>query len=214
MNRTEKLDLQGYAYLRNQILVSGVTPSLRAIGTVVGYRSPRSVQLMLKRLNKRGLLSYKDGIVRLSVKTPVFGEQTVEVPLVGSVACGFPTLAEQNPEALIPISTKIARPGHDYFLLRARGTSMNKSGIQDGDFVLVRKQQTAEEGQKVVALVNDNATIKHFHREREVVVLRPNSTQIKHRPIVLSDEFIIQGVVVTTLPANLLTAPTRQWKVR
>ena len=169
---------------------------------------------MLKRLNKRGLLSYKDGIVRLSVKTPVFGEQTVEVPLVGSVACGFPTLAEQNPEALIPISTKIARPGHDYFLLRARGTSMNKSGIQDGDFVLVRKQQTAEEGQKVVALVNDNATIKHFHREREVVVLRPNSTQIKHRPIVLSDEFIIQGVVVTTLPANLLTAPTRQWKVR
>jgi repressor LexA len=213
VNRTEKTDLQGYVYLRNQILNSGVTPSLRAIGTAVGYKSPRSVQLMLNRLKKRGLLSYENGVVRLSSKIPVIGEQTVEVPLVGSVACGFPSLAEQNPEALIPISTKIARPGHNYFLLRARGTSMNKSGIQDGDFVLVRKQQTAEEGERVVALVNDDATIKHFHRQRDIVVLRPNSTRIKHKPIVLSAEFIIQGVVITTLPASLLTSPTRQWKV-
>lgn len=205
--------MQGYVYLRNQILNSGVTPSLRAIGTAVGYKSPRSVQLMLNRLKKRGLLSYENGVVRLSSKIPVIGEQTVEVPLVGSVACGFPSLAEQNPEALIPISTKIARPGHNYFLLRARGTSMNKSGIQDGDFVLVRKQQTAEEGERVVALVNDDATIKHFHRQRDIVVLRPNSTRIKHKPIVLSAEFIIQGVVITTLPASLLTSPTRQWKV-
>lgn len=131
------------------------------------------------------------------------GEQTIEIPLVGSVACGLPSLAEQTPEALIQVSTKIARPGHSYFLLRAKGTSMNKSGIDDGDLVLVRQQPLAEDGDKVVALVNDDATIKHFHRQRDVIVLKPNSSEARHKPIVLSDQFLVQGVVVATLPSNL-----------
>jgi repressor LexA len=201
MNRSEKKDLAGYAFVRNQILHTGVTPSLRAIGAVVGYNSPRSAQLMLGRLEKRGLLSYSNGVIRLTAHAPVMSEQTVDVPLVGAVACGLPSLAEQDPEAIIQVSTKIARPGHTYFLLRAKGTSMNKSGINDGDLLLVRQQPTAQEGEKVVALVDDNATVKHFHRDGDVVVLKPNSTQ-KHKPIVLSDEFLIQGVVVATLPAS------------
>jgi repressor LexA len=203
MNRTDKNDLQGYAFIRNEIVLSGVTPSLRKIGDAVGYISPRSVQLMLERLRRRGLLSYKGGVVRLSSKTPVLGEATLEIPLVGSVACGLPSLAEQSPEALIEVSTKIARPGFSYFLLRAKGSSMNKSGVDDGDLVLVRQQATAQQGDKVVALVNDEATIKHFHRERDVIVLKPNSSQARHKPIVLSKDFIIQGVVVATLPANI-----------
>src|SRR5688572_9794106 len=203
MNKTDKKDLQGYAFIRNQILHAGVTPSLRAIGRAVGYESPRSVQLMLERLKKRKLLSYAKGVIRLSSKTPIMNEQTVDIPLVGSVACGLPSLAEQNAEAVIQVSTKIARPGHTYFLLRAQGTSMNKSGINNGDLVLVRHQPTADEGERVVALVNDEATIKHFHRERDVIVLKPNSTQKEHKPIVLSEEFIIQGVVIATLPSTL-----------
>jgi repressor LexA len=204
MDRTAKKDLQGYALIRNQILHSGVTPSLREIGRAVGYVSPRSVQLMLARLEKRGLLSYSNGIIKLSSRHPSgMVERTIEVPLVGSVACGLPSLAEQDYEALIEISTKIARSGHTYFILRAKGTSMNKSGIGDGDLVLVRQQLTAQEGEKVVALINDEATIKHFHREDDLIVLKPSSTDKKHKPIVLSDEFMIQGVVVTTLPANV-----------
>jgi repressor LexA len=203
MNRTDKKDLQGYAFIRDQIIHSGVTPSLRVIGNAVGYGSPRSVQLMLERLKKRQLLSYKEGVIRLSSRTPIMGEQTIEIPLVGSVACGLPSLAEQSPEALIQVSTKIARPGHSYFLLRAKGASMNKSGINDGDLVLVRQQPVAEDGDKVVALVNDDATIKHFHRQRDVIVLKPNSTEARHKPIVLSDQFLVQGVVVATLPSNL-----------
>lgn len=204
MNRTEKRDLEGYSFLRNQIIHTGVTPSLREIGKTIGYVSPRSVQLMLKRLEGRGLLKYEDGVIKLSPrKTPTMSEQTVSVPLVGSVACGLPSLAEQDVEALIPISTRIARPGHMYFLLRAVGTSMNKSGINDGDLVLVRQQSSTSDGEKVVALINDEATIKHLHHEEGVIVLKPNSTDSSHKPIVLSDEFIIQGVVVTTLPANL-----------
>ena len=204
MNRTEKNDLKGYAFIRNQIMHTGVTPSLREIGRVVGYSSPRSVQLMLERLKKQDLINYVDGVIKLSPrKTPVMSEQTVNVPLVGSVACGAPTLAEQEAEAVIPVSTRIARPGHTYFLLRAVGSSMNKSGINDGDLILVRQQSSADDGEKVVALINDEATIKHLYHDGGVIVLKPNSTDASHQPIVLSDEFIIQGIVAATLPANL-----------
>ena len=204
MDRTEKIDLAGFAFIRNRIIHIGVTPSLREIGRAIGYSSPRSAQLMLERLKKRGLIAYSNGIIRLSSqKTPVMTEQTVEVPLVGSVACGLPTLAEQDPEAFIQVSTKIARPGHTYFLLRARGNSMNKSGINDGDLLLVRQQPAAEEGEKVVALIDDDATVKHFYRESDVIVLKPNSTDKSHQPIILSEEFMIQGVVVAILSADL-----------
>jgi len=204
MNKTKKIDLAGYAYIRNQIIHTGVTPSLREIGRVVGYNSPRSVQLMLERLQKQGLLSYEDGIIKLSPrKRKSQAERTVSVPLVGSVACGMPSLAEQEPEAMIEVSTKLATPGHTYFLLRARGTSMNKSGIKDGNLVLVRQQPAAERGDKVVALINDDATIKLFYPEKNMVILKPNSTDKEHKPIILSDEFLIQGVVVASFPSNI-----------
>jgi repressor LexA len=202
MNETDKKDAQGYAFIRSSILSAGITPSLRDIADTVGYRSRHSAEKMLARLEEKGLVTWSKGVLRLSPRTPV-AEQTVDVPLVGSVACGLPSLAEQDVEALIPISTRIARPGHMYFLLRAVGTSMNKSGINDGDLVLVRQQSSANDGEKVVALINDEATIKHLHHEEGVIVLKPNSTDSSHKPIVLSDEFIIQGVVAATLPANL-----------
>ncbi len=201
MNRTEKTDLEGYTFIRNQIIHTGTTPSLRQIGEVVGYNSPRSVQLMLERLSKRKLLSYKNGKVELlHQNAPAMTEQTVKVPLVGRAACGLPTLAEQDIETYLDISTKIARSGRRYFLLRAQGDSMDESGINDGDLVLVRQQPTAEEGEIVVALINDSATIKHFHRENGLVVLKPNSSDMTITPIILSDEFIIQGVVVKAIP--------------
>jgi len=196
MNQTEKRDLQGYAYIRSMVIHQGISPSLRDIGKQVGYSSPRSVQLMLERLQKRGLLLYSNGVIRLSPRKSIaMNEQTVEVPLVGAVACGLPSLAEQDPEALIEVSTKVASPGHTYFFLRAVGTSMNRSGINDGDFVLIKQQPSADQGERVVALINDDATIKHFYHDSKVVTLRPNSTDESHKPIVLSEDFQIQGVV-------------------
>ena len=205
MNRTEKIDLQGYAFIRSYVIHTGVVPSLRKIGEAVGYVSPRSVQLMLERLRKRGFISYSNGTIRFpSNMNKEMTERTVQVPLVGSVACGTPTLAEQQPEALIDVSIKMARPGGHYFLLRAVGSSMNKSGIKDGNLVLIREQPTADEGQKVVALINDDATIKIYHREKDVIVLKPNSTIKSYKPIILTEDFIIQGVVVATLPASAM----------
>jgi len=202
MDKTDKKDSQGYAFIRRRILTTGIAPSLRGLADEVGYSSRHSAEKMLARLEEKGLITWSKGVLRLSSRVPAT-EQTVDVPLVGSVACGAPTLAEQEPEVLIPVSTRIARPGQSYFLLRAVGDSMNQSGINDGDLVLVRQQPIADEGEKVVALLNDDATIKHLHREEDVIVLRPNSTDRSHQPIVLSDDFIIQGVVAAVLPSNL-----------
>src|SRR5207248_187638 len=101
--------------------------------------------------------------------------RTVDVPLVGSVPCGAPVLAEENIEAFIPVSENLARPGGKYFLLRAQGDSMNQVGIDDGNILLVRQQQSAHNGDRVVALINDDATVKEFHREKDIVVLKPRS---------------------------------------
>ena len=205
MHALQKKDLHGYAFIRKIVAQTGATPSLREIMREVGYNSPRSVVLMLRRLHEQGFIDYSDGKIALTLRhqKAAPSDRTVDVPLVGSVACGTPSLAEQDPEAIIRISTKIAPPGHHYFLLRASGTSMNRSGINDGNLVLVRQQSTAEEGERIVALIDDDATIKLFHREGDVVILRPNSMDKKHKPIVLSEDFIIQGVVAAVLPSTL-----------
>jgi repressor LexA len=205
MNSTEKKDQKGYAYIRNQVVHTGVTPSLRDIADAVGYSSRHSAEKMLSRLEERNFIKWEKGVIRLCHRTPNMSERTVDVPLVGSVACGAPTLAEQDYEALIPVSTRMAKPGNTYFLLRARGTSMNKTGIDDGDLLLVRQQPTADNGDKVVALINDDATVKRFYLDHEngVVILKPDSTDKRHQPIILSDDFMIQGVVVATLPKNI-----------
>lgn len=129
---------------------------------------------------------------------PILHQQktkTVEVPLLGTIACGVPFLAEQNIKTRIPISAKMLRPNYQYFLLHALGDSMNKAGINDGDLVLIRQQQTAENGDKVVALIDDEATIKEFHYGGDMIILKPKSTNSKHQPIILTKDFKIQGVV-------------------
>lgn len=201
MTQTEKNDLLGYSFIRSEIVHSGITPSLRAISKAVGYSSPRSAQLLLSRLKQKGLIREKNGSIALASKQASEAtERTVDVPLVGSIACGAPSLAEQDVEGVVAISTKIAKPGHAYFILRAQGDSMNRAGINDRDFVLIRQQPIAHAGDKIVALINDEATIKEFRPEKNAIVLMPKSTNSKHRPIILTEDFQIQGVVVTVIP--------------
>lgn len=126
-------------------------------------------------------------------------EQTVEVPVVGSAACGMPMLAEENIEQLIPVSKKIAAPPYKYYMLRAKGDSMNQANINDGDLVLVRQQSTARHGDIVVALIDDSATIKEYTSTGSAVVLKPHSDNPVHKPIILMKDFMVQGVVVTTI---------------
>jgi len=131
----------------------------------------------------------------LSNTTEVVSNETIRVPLLGDVACGLPIFAKENIETEIPISIKLIKRGYKYFLLRAKGESMNDAGINEGDLLLIRQQQYAENGNQVVALINDEATIKEYHHNGSLVVLKPRSKNKKYQPIILTDDFRIQGVV-------------------
>jgi repressor LexA len=201
MPRISTSDDDGYQFIVRYFIQNGRAPSFQAIATALGYASKRSVQLLVGRLRDSGRIKYADGKIDL-VFTPNLagGEQTVPVPIVGSVPCGGLALAEEDIEDYVEISTMLAKPSSRYFILRAKGDSMDLSGIDDGDLVLIRQLPTANDGDRVVALVNGEATIKHFHREKGMVVLRPNSSNPQNKPIFLSEALLIQGIVVCALP--------------
>ena len=139
-------------------------------------------------------------LIKDGLKDNVNNAETVDVPLVGSAACGLPILAEQNIETYIPVSVKLAKPSNKYFLLRAKGNSMNEAGISNGNLVLVKQQYRAENGDRVVALIDDEATIKEYYNKGDTIVLKPKSTEKKHQPIILTRDFKIQGIVIAVIP--------------
>lgn len=129
-------------------------------------------------------------------------QQTINIPLLGNVACGYPLFAEENIETEISISTKLIKKNKKYFILRASGDSMNMANIDDGDLVLIRHEQTAENGDRVVALIDDEATIKEYKNNGDHIVLLPKSSTKKHQPIILARDFKIQGIVERVISIN------------
>jgi repressor LexA len=198
-------DKRAFQLIRNSLIHKGVKPTLREINVVTGGKSPRSASIVIDRLIRMGLLKKNGNNLRLT-ENPVLNPvsiETVNVPLVGTVTCGIPMLAVENIEAIIPVSTRLAKKGSTYFLLRASGNSMNQAGINDKDILLVKQQSTANDGDKVVALIDDEATVKILERRNGNVILRPKSSEKKYKPIILSDNCQIQGVVVAILPSDL-----------
>ncbi len=189
-------------HIRNAVMHFGKVPSVRQLMDALGYKSPRSAMLIMEELEANKFLKRKpEGGFQLikDLETGVIG-RTVTVPLVGNVACGIPFLAEENIEAMIPVSVNLVQPGHRYFLLHAVGDSMNRAGINDGDLLFIRQQSTAEPGQKVVAFIDDGATVKEYYPKGDYVMLKPKSSNPEHQPIILTDDFQIQGVVIATFP--------------
>ena len=200
---TSNKDKKALVLIRNKFIHTGAGPTLADINEVTGGKSPRSASLVLDRLEKEGFIKRKDGkILSIDFGIPT-SISTVEIPLVGSVPCGVPMLAKQNIETYIPVSTALAKKGSKYFLLRATGDSMNLAGINDGDILLVRQQETAENDERVVALIDEEATVKMFEKTNDAVILRPKSDNPVHKPIILTDNCKIQGVVVAVLPSDL-----------
>ncbi len=128
-------------------------------------------------------------------------KQTASVPMFANLAsCGSPNLSEGHVDDYLEIDTALAKPGHQYFIVRADGESMNQAGINNGDLVLVRVQNHADIGQKVVVSLEDGATIKELQYQDEHMVLVPRSSDPQYKAIVLTAGAEIQGVVVATLP--------------
>ncbi|MDD4931293.1 MAG: transcriptional repressor LexA [Candidatus Colwellbacteria bacterium] len=203
-NNLSEKDKKAFAFIRNKIVHYGESPSLREINEITGGKSPRSASLVVDRLTDAGLLKRVKGQLILIGTLSKASNSTIDVPLVGLVACGTPIFAEENIQTYIPVSTDLAKGGFKYFFLRAVGDSMDRAGINSGDLLLVRQQNDAENGEKVVALINDEATIKILEKTSGAVILKPSSNNKDHQPIVLTDNFMIQGVVVAVLPERLI----------
>lgn len=182
----------------------GNSPSVRRIMEHLGYKSTRSVSLIIQSLIEKNLLAKRpNGKLRLLEDIQNNDSLTVNIPLVGNVPCGTPLLAVENIETTISVTRSLVKSPNKYFILRASGDSMNEAGIKDGDLLLIKQQPTACEGDRVVALINDEATVKSIHFGDGAAILMPRSTNKNHKPIIVRDDFIVQGIVKAVLPSKL-----------
>ena len=162
-------------YIRAHVEENGYPPTFREIARSVGLKSTSTVDHHLRRLRELGVLQYEDGRFRA---LQLLGEEEAEprpagVPLVGDVAAGTPILAQQNIEEYIPFDT--GSSPEDHFALRVRGESMLHAGILPGDLVVVRRQPSARSGEIVVALLEDEATVKTLSIKDGQVWLLPEN---------------------------------------
>lgn len=170
------------AFIEQEIAQKGYPPSVREIGDAVGLKSTSTVHGHLRRLEARGLLR-RDAMkprameVRGNGISPSHSSGTKMVPLVGNVAAGSPILAEEYVEEQIPFPESLIGDGN-HFVLRVHGDSMINAGIMDGDYVVVRQQNTANNGEIVVALLEGNATVKRFYRENGHFRLQPENSSM------------------------------------
>jgi len=199
-------ELKALQAIRSYLMKYGKMPSVRELMKELNYKSPRSASVVMQKLTEKGILKKKkDGSTQfIQYDIDEIGnapqEQTVKVPLLGTVTCGLPILAEENIEAELAVSTKVAKQPGKYYLLKTQGDSMNQKGINDGDLVLVKHQNYADNGDTIVALIDDEVTVKELRINNDNVVLLPCSSNKIHMPIILSKNLVVQGVVVSVIP--------------
>ncbi len=180
-------------YVCNFTDSNGISPTMQEIADAVGV-SKATVHRYITQLCEDGVIDYSGVRSITSTKAKV---QVVRVPVLGRIACGIPKFAEENIEEYVKLP--VALFGHgDFFLLRAYGDSMVEVGIEDGDLVLIRQQNYADRGQIVVALVEDDATLKRYYPEPENnrVRLHPENSRMED---IYVDSCQIQGVAVKVL---------------
>lgn len=177
-----KRQTQIYEYICNEVADKGYPPSVREIANAVGLSSPSTVHTHLQVLEDKGYIKRDLSkpraleIIGKEAKQEVSGSSsgTISIPLLGRVAAGTPILAEQNIETFIPLPEAVVGDAAS-FVLRVQGESMVQAGIFDGDFVVVKEQDDAVNGQIVVALIDDEATVKTFYRESDRIRLQPEN---------------------------------------
>lgn len=181
------------AYIQSVIRERGYAPSVREIGEAVGLRSTSTVHGHLTRLEKKGLL-HRDAMKprAMGIVDDESIDDVCRIPVIGRVAAGVPILAEENAEAILPLPSDFVGEG-ELFILRVRGESMINAGILNDDYIVVRKQPDARNGEIVVALVDDDATVKRFYKENGYFRLQPENDYME--PIIVPDVTILGKVV-------------------
>ena len=184
-------------YIKSQILERGFPPAVRDICDAVHLKSTSSVHSHLETLEKNGYIRRDPTKPRaIEILDDSFNftrREMVNVPMIGRVAAGEPILAEQNIENYFPIPMEFM-PNNQTFMLKVKGESMINAGIFDGDLVLVEQCQTARNGEMVVALIEDGATVKTFYKEDGYYRLQPENDTME--PIIVKDDLKILGKVI------------------
>jgi len=197
LNRREQAILN---VIKSNIRQKGYPPSVREIGQQVGLSSSSTVHTYLKRLEEKGVIR-RDPTKPRAIEilqnqdkeiTLLENEQMLEVPLIGQVAAGSPLLAVENIEEVLTLPRSFAGFG-ELFMLKVRGESMIEAGILEGDLILVRQQPNAVDGEIVVAMLDGEATVKRFFKERDCIRLQPENRHLA--PIIVQDVQILGKVV-------------------
>ncbi|MCD8009896.1 MAG: transcriptional repressor LexA [Lachnospiraceae bacterium] len=190
-------------YIRDCILKKGYPPAVREICEAVHLKSTSSVHSHLESLEKNGYIrrdpSKPRAIEIVDDEYGIFHGEMVRVPIIGRVAAGQPILAEENIEGFFPFPAD-QLPNAELFLLEVRGDSMVNMGILDGDHVLVEQRRTASNGEVVVALIDDSATVKRFYQEDGHIRLQPENDSMD--PIIVPSCEVL-GKVIGLLRMNM-----------
>ncbi|HHX25625.1 MAG TPA: transcriptional repressor LexA [Firmicutes bacterium] len=183
-------------YIKAETETQGYPPSVREIGRAVGLKSTSTVHGHLAQLERKGYIRRDSSKPRAIEVLPAAGilprSASVTVPLVGRVTAGLPVLAVENIEDYFPLPKDFGEQG-TLFMLRVTGDSMIEAGILDGDYVIVRQQENAENGEIVVALLEDEATVKRFFKEKGKLRLQPENRFMD--PIIVEDASILGKVI-------------------
>ncbi len=183
-------------FMKNEIINKGYPPSVREIGEAVHLKSTASVFTHLEKLEKNGYIkrdpSKPRAIEIIDDNFNLTRREVVNVPVVGYVAAGLPLLAVQNIDNYFPIPAEYM-PNEQCFMLKVKGESMINAGILNGDTILVEKTSTAKNGDMVVALVDDSATVKTFYKEKNHIRLQPENDNMD--PIIVIDCDILGKVI-------------------
>ena len=192
MNNLSKTQNAIFEYIKNKISQTGVAPSVREIAAAVGLRSTSSVQYNLNILEEAGLIK-RDANLKRTIRLAGGAENIRHVPVIGKVTAGVPILATQQIEEYVAIS---GVTGDELFALHVKGDSMINAGILNGDIVIVNQTPVAENGEIVVALIDDEATVKRFYQENDYIRLQPENDEY---PPIIVDNCTILGKVITLI---------------
>ena len=165
-------------YIESYIEENGYAPSVREIGQAVDLKSTSTVHGHLNRLEKKGLLHREAMKPRTIDVIRDDKPQMMKLPILGKVAAGVPILAEENAEGFVQLPDEIIGSG-EHFVLEIRGDSMISAGIMNGDFVVVKRQQTAQNGDIVIAMIDDEATCKRYFKEPDRIRLQPENPRMQ-----------------------------------
>ncbi|MCR4841197.1 MAG: transcriptional repressor LexA [Lachnospiraceae bacterium] len=184
------------AYIKKCILEKGYPPSVRDIGEAVNLKSTSSVHFQLEALENKGYIR-RDNFKSRSIEIVdddfnLSRREVVNVPIVGTVAAGQPLLATENITDYFPIPVEYM-PNTETFMLKVKGDSMINVGIMNGDTIIVQRQQTARNGEIIVALVDDSATVKTYYKEQGHIRLQPENDEME--PMIFDDIQIIGKVI-------------------